>query len=787
MIEIARKLLSRVALAAAFVVGALSFAHAQDTRAQLNTSSNNLFVTCGNGCITPPLVNAYTVETNNSVGFLVDTNAWTGANSFSISPTVPTAPTSDNSLNTASTAFVKNAIATAGAALVNNSTSITGGSAGNILSDNGGTLTEKGVTGSGNVVEATSPVLVTPNLGTPTAINLANATNLPASALPPPTSSTLGGVESYATVAHQWLDSISTAGVPHSSQPAAADLSNGVTGSGAVALANSPTFTGTVAGAAANFSNAINGGIFQTSGVSSGYQFFDRAATGSGWLWYSTGGLARFYDETTPQDVLTVSKGASGTWTFLETTASVSTSSGAVVVNGGLGVVGVVNAQSVQAAAAVGASAANGYYLGSVQTMFTTGNVTAFADPSGAIGFYLGNATDPGDYLQNTHTIFRSRLGAAYAELDATGLTLFGSVSGSELVQVPSAASGTWLLPNANDTIVGNALAATLANKSMSGAANTFTNISLTASVTGVLPFANGGTNANLTANNGGIPYSTVSALAILNYPGSAGLCLLSGQPPTWGSCSGGGGGVTSIAGNSGAFTLTGGITNTGNAIQLSAPVSATLGGSGVASPAAHTLPVNEGASAQNNTGTGNTGQCVVSQGASADPVYVDGCRVKLATLTASNSPTLSDTTHISGAYNDYEIVCDNIVPATNNSTFELQVHTAGAFPVTGYMGNQWEFGSSAGGAQTSAFIQVSPLVQNTGGGYSGKIYGHNLSQAVSPKMWNGLGGHFNGSLINIELFSGEYHSANTAIDGFQLFMGSGNITSGVCKLYGLL
>ena len=39
-------------------------------------------------------------------------------------------------------------------------------------------------TGSGNVVLATSPTLVTPALGTPSAINLTNATSLPSSALP---------------------------------------------------------------------------------------------------------------------------------------------------------------------------------------------------------------------------------------------------------------------------------------------------------------------------------------------------------------------------------------------------------------------------------------------------------------------------------------------------------------------------------------------------------------------------------------------------------------------------
>lgn len=47
--------------------------------------------------------------------------------------------------------------------------------------------------------------------------------------LPAPTASALGGVESIAVAAHQWLDGISTAGVPHASQPSCADLSGAAT------------------------------------------------------------------------------------------------------------------------------------------------------------------------------------------------------------------------------------------------------------------------------------------------------------------------------------------------------------------------------------------------------------------------------------------------------------------------------------------------------------------------------------------------------------------------------
>lgn len=57
--------------------------------------------------------------------------------------------------------------------------------------------------------------------------------------LPAPSATTLGGVESYAAVSHQWINAISTSGVPSSSQPSVSDVS------GAAPLA-SPSFTGTV-------------------------------------------------------------------------------------------------------------------------------------------------------------------------------------------------------------------------------------------------------------------------------------------------------------------------------------------------------------------------------------------------------------------------------------------------------------------------------------------------------------------------------------------------------------
>ena len=49
--------------------------------------------------------------------------------------------------------------------------------------------------------------------------------------LPLPSASSLGGVESIASTSHSWIDSISTAGVPHQSQPGFSDLSGSIAAS----------------------------------------------------------------------------------------------------------------------------------------------------------------------------------------------------------------------------------------------------------------------------------------------------------------------------------------------------------------------------------------------------------------------------------------------------------------------------------------------------------------------------------------------------------------------------
>lgn len=63
-----------------------------------------------------------------------------------------------------------------------------------------------------------------PNIDTTNASNLSSGT-LPTARLPPPTSSTLGGIKSIVAAAHNWISSIGTDGTPIQTQPAATDIS----------------------------------------------------------------------------------------------------------------------------------------------------------------------------------------------------------------------------------------------------------------------------------------------------------------------------------------------------------------------------------------------------------------------------------------------------------------------------------------------------------------------------------------------------------------------------------
>jgi len=105
-----------------------------------------------------------------------------------------------------------------------------------------------------------------------------------------------------------------------------------------------------------------------------------------------------------------------------------------------------------------------------------------------------------------------------------------GSTSGKVTVQ-PASVAGTWSLTLPTSAGTNNYVLTTNGS-----GVSSWAQVSLTAGVTGILPLANGGTNANLTASNGGIVYSDASAFAVLAGTATAGQMLRSGASgaPSW-------------------------------------------------------------------------------------------------------------------------------------------------------------------------------------------------------------------------------------------------------------
>lgn len=83
----------------ALLASSISHAQTPTTRASLYILNNDYFRGCGSGCITGTNLNFYNAVAMASFAFLDDANAFTGANSFALSPTGPT-PTSASQLAT---------------------------------------------------------------------------------------------------------------------------------------------------------------------------------------------------------------------------------------------------------------------------------------------------------------------------------------------------------------------------------------------------------------------------------------------------------------------------------------------------------------------------------------------------------------------------------------------------------------------------------------------------------------------------------------------------------------
>lgn len=193
---------------------------------------------------------------------------------------------------------------------------------------------------------------------------------------------------------------------------------------------------------------------------------------------------------------------------------------------------------------------------------------------------------------------------------------------------------------------------------------------------------------------------------------------------------------------------------------------------------------------------TGTSGQVLTSNGAGAAPTFQDlspGLEL-LETQTAADDASIDFTSNIDDTYEKYIIEFNDVIPATDGQQLRVRTSTDAANFDTGasdYEFTQTYQASSAASAtdNESTGSNYVPITHTTGSAAgencSGtlEIYAP-ASASFTAFSCRSVGFDASGNLYRN--LSGGARKAAEDVNGIRLYFGSGNITSGEFKLYGV-
>ena len=244
----------------------------------------------------------------------------------------------------------------------------------------------------------------------------------------------------------------------------------------------------------------------------------------------------------------------------------------------------------------------------------------------------------------------------------------------------------------------------------------------------------------------------------------------------------------TSLAALQGANTWTSSNTFTGpltiGVSLFTLPVSPINGGTGNTSLTSNALIVGQGTAPTSSVGPGTVGQYLGS-----GPAFANGPWTLLSVLTPITS-TFTDTTHITSAYNDYQLVFENLTTnsTTNSCTVQFQIN--GAFQTSGYAA---QYVSTVGAGSSSAAVTTGiPCAQSTG--FASGIFGIYGSLDIHQPTSNVVKGAIGSIVYNsttpgtgVATIGGFYTGAASpsAVTGIQVTLATSVWTGGTVRLYG--
>jgi hypothetical protein len=156
----------------------------------------------------------------------------------------------------------------------------------------------------------------------------------------------------------------------------------------------------------------------------------------------------------------------------------------------------------------------------------------------------------------------------------------------------------------------------------------------------------------------------------------------------------------------------------------------------------------------------------------------------QISTATASGVATVDFTSGLTSAYDEYELHIVNAVPATTSVTAKLLTTSDGVtWDTTGYTGTLVNNSAATVASPTFIGLSASSAVTNTAsdGGVCAVVKLFSPSNTTASKMV-----FVNATAAATSVMGGMARATTSAITGLRFLFSSGNVASGLFKLYGV-